>query len=415
MPKYEVVLSDGRKFHVEADSRPSEADILAQLGHGTSTQSDTDVVAKAAGKATGIQSDSWLRRALDTLPTVGGIVGGLAGGKATPLATGLSAAGGAVGEGLRQGGYALSGRPTATNIPQQMAQAALEQAGSTLLGAGISKGAGAVAPWLYRTALKPPISERLAPRAATTVRTGLEEGINPISARSLAKIEPRISDLNARVEGMVHSTGGTPIASSTDITSRLGRVARNYSGAGADPADRAAVQGVQDQFLTDTGGQPLSGPELLRARRSTGRSAGGKNFGITRGAETEARKELYGSLGTEIGNQYPRTQPLLDRESRLIDLKDAGQAAYERHANQPAISLRDLIPYAGTGAVASVLGGGPTSGLTAIALLKALRSPRLGARAAISLHQLSKHPQGAAMVPRSLFALGHQLQEDDEQ
>lgn len=32
MPTYEVALSDGRKFRVEADGPPSEADILAQLG-----------------------------------------------------------------------------------------------------------------------------------------------------------------------------------------------------------------------------------------------------------------------------------------------------------------------------------------------------------------------------------------------
>lgn len=45
MPKYQIALSDGRKFVVEADAEPSEADILAYLDAGPPAAPDPRVVA----------------------------------------------------------------------------------------------------------------------------------------------------------------------------------------------------------------------------------------------------------------------------------------------------------------------------------------------------------------------------------
>src|SRR5262249_55779481 len=106
MPKYRVELSDGRKFDIEADSPPSEADVLAALNEGPPPPATDTATMPAA------PSRSWTDTAVDWLPAVGGAAGGLIGGiggtafgmgvGGVPGALGGAALGGGAGEAAKQ-------------------------------------------------------------------------------------------------------------------------------------------------------------------------------------------------------------------------------------------------------------------------------------------------------------------------
>jgi len=466
---YRVTLSDGRRITVESDHTPTEAEILSQLGGGAGTQADstgatlTPGVTAPSSAAPAPQRSpqrDWVDTAASWIPTVAGAAGGLAGGAtglfgagvgALPGAVGGAAAGGALGRGVEEA-IEKYRHPDQHNLIslgtlKNMALEGAVQGGSELVGAGVGKVLGATGKAVYRKMLKPSISARLAERAPEIVETGLREGVNPFAPKSLAKVEPTIQDLNAQVEGIVGSTGSAPVAHPLPVARRLQRVANKFAGSGADPADRAAVQGVKRNFLRDqtalvpgtpttklqpTGVldasgnpvfrpvtttptvrrlQPMSGEELLKARRSTGASAGSTSFGITRGAETEARKELYHELGTELGSTYPTTKPLMNRERQLIDLKDTAEAAVNREANRSVTSLRHLVPL-GLGVTSFGLSNDPKSAAEYWLTAEMLANPRLMTRAAMLAWKAGAYPQALATIPRLGANLVRQANED---
>lgn len=453
MPTYKVRdPQSGRTVTLRGDTPPTEADldqVFAQL---------PPVEPKARAK-------DWFDTAAEWLPTAAATAGGVTGGAMSGGLAAIPAAGvfGAAGKGL-QNVYKAIRNPYEGqdgDVPQTIAgnlgdialeggvQAAAE-GGGQLLAKGLKAGASSA----YRRLLKPSISERLAPRAREIVQTGLETGTNPYSTRSLGKLEPAISHLNEIVESTVRAPQTTaaghqvsPIFDPKKIALRVQRVADKFAGAGADPADRAAAARVPEQFLDDltvqvphpgppvpvlTGlvnpatGQPftmpstimkptvrqIGGEELLASRRATGASTGATSFGITRGAETEARKELYHHMGQELGDGF--SGPIQDgkrvfnglrdvtnTERRLIDLKDAAVKANDRNANQGLTSLRRLLPLGGFGIGYQRDGGSVGTALGTAAATELLINPRLSTRAALLAFMASKHPRALANLGRT--------------
>lgn len=403
-------------------------------GSGTGTADNRDTIDKV----------------MDWVPTAAGMAGGILGGTAgTIFGMGVGAAPGAIGGAtvLGAGGEAVRrivqnirhGITPDTTGMSELKGIALEggaqgayEAGGQVAAKALTKG-GQV---LYRKLLKPSISERLAERAPEIVDTGLRERVNPFSVKSVGRLEPEIKGINSEVEGIIG--GPQPPTMPSDprvVATRLQKVAAKFAGSGAAPEDRAAVKAVKEGFLKDqtiqvpqqvtnqvpTGFynpsgqpilkpvttttmadqiQPMSGMDLVKARRSTGASAGATSFGITRGAETEARKELYHELGQEIKTQFPRTEPLLNRERQLIDLKDAAIKANDRQANASITSLRHLLPP--TAGAAAYYGGGDTSqAIKASLLTAAMTNPRILARLAIEAARAGSHPRVLAQFPRA--------------
>lgn len=385
----------------------------------------------------------WVDTAASWLPTVGGFAGGLLGGSAGAAGGGVGAVpGAALGAAAGgAGGKALEETINEWRHPEQQNLVSLKTLGDVAgegalqgayeLGGGIlAKGANTAGRIVYRKMLQPSLSARLMPRAAETVETGIREGLNPFSARSVGGLEPKIADINTQAEGIIHATGTNPVADPRAIAGRVRKTVNKFAGSGADPADRAAARSVPHQFLEDQvrtvpGGRmvqpaqtlegrpysliterppvkryaPMSGDDLLQARRSTGHSAGQNSFGLVRGAETEARKELYHEQGTELGSIYPEAKGLFNQERQLIDLKDAAVSAHERQANRSMVSLRNL-GFAGAGLSAASATKDPSNALTYGLLPWALTNPRVITRAALMAAHAS--PRVVSQFPRLL-------------
>lgn len=429
MPKFEIQAPDGRTLEIEGPQAPSEQEL-------------NQIFQSLPGTKPPVDPRDTIDKAMDWLPTAAGTLGGVLGGTAgTIFGVGVGAVPGAIGGAttLGAGGEAIRRivhnvrhgiTPETTGMSELkgvalggLEQGAYEATGQAI-GAGLTKGAKVA----YRKLLRPSISERLAERAPEIVDTGIATRTNPFSAKSVGRLEPQIEKLNTEVEGIIgqHLQPPTMPVDPRVVSSRLGGVAEKFAGAGADPADRAAIAGVKKGFLKDQTIQvphhttsqvptgfydpsgnmimrphttttmvdqlkPMTGTDLLKARRSTGASAGSTSFGITRGAETEARKELYHELGQEIRTQYPRTSPLMDTERRLIDLKDAAIKANDREANAGIFALRKLLPV-GTG-VATFYGGGDTSQAAKGALLTAaMTNPRILTEMVLMAARMGERP-----------------------
>lgn len=433
MPDFHVTAPDGRALTLTGDRPPTEAELDDIFSK----------VPKAPVPAHGPTEKSLTTRAAEWVPTVMGAGYGMA-SKVPVLGTGLAFLGGAGGEGYRQaieGGRRLAGYAPEGDLPdslmgqlEAMGREGAVQAGSEAAGRGIGAAVGKAGGALYRKLLKPSISARLAPRAAETVETGLEYGINPHSPRSLGRIEPEISRLGNEVEQIVSpGAAGAPLPRSPlPIANRVTKTAERYAAAGADPLDREAARRVPQQFLddltsattqhvpvpsgaVDAGGRPLTtqvttkqlqmmtGKAILEARRAAGKSAGPNSFGITRGAETDARKELYHELGSELKDMYPEVTGRMNLERRLIDLKDAATAAAERAKNAGGpMAARHIVPAAlGLGYGAS---SGDTTGAAKYWLAAEMAgNPRLLTRAALMMHGAGG-PAGQATLAQLLRA-----------
>ena len=416
---------------------------------------------KLSGGGSPITEKSLASRASEWLPTAMGAGYSLA-GKLPVAGAALSFLGGASGEGYRQaieGGRRLMGGKPQGSLPntmrgqfEAMGREGAIQAGSDVIGRGIGAGLTKAGGALYRKLLKPSLSAHLLPKAAQTAETGIEYGINPFAPKSLGRVEPEIARIGSEVEGMVGApsnqfAGVSPgkFSDPRTIAARVQRVAKNFEAPGADPLDRAAAARVPQQFLddlttttvnqvplgpglVDAAGRPLmktveskstkllNPKDILEARRATGRSAGGNAFGVTRTAETEARKELYGQLGEELGNQVPAVRPQMKLESRLIDLKDAATAASERARNQGLFALRHAAP-AALGLSSYGTNQDPGKAAQYWLMAELASNPRILARTALTMARSSKPGAQAALsaVPRGFWQLARSSQPPTEQ
>lgn len=457
-PQIYTVEIDGIQYDLEGDHPPSEAEARAAIQQQPPGPSAPSWMQGAEGISA---PPDWLDRATNLLPDAMGMAGGIGGGffgggwGAIPGAAFFGGVGELAKQGIRrlrgpgpQGPRTVAG--SKMELAKDVALSAGEQGAYEATGQLMTYPLRGFARALARKTTQPSISERLAPRAETIIDTQLEEGVNPFSVRSLRKIQPTIDELNTRTEGAVGlSTASGAKASPVTVAKRLTKQAERYAGSGADPADRAAVAEVKKGFLRDQlrpaqisvpqnvstgildrGGNPImkqvqvpktikklqlmSAEDLLKARRSTGASAGSKSFGITRGAGTDARKELYHELGTELGNMVPEVRPWMAREHRLLDLKDAAEAAHNRYANASPYSLRRLLPYGGA---ATTLGttGDPIQAVKNAGIITMFTNPRLASRLALMAYQASKHPRFLAGGARGAGGLFRLAADDTEQ
>jgi hypothetical protein len=232
MPKYRIELSDGRKFDIEADRQPTEAEVLAKLG-------ESSPAPPPATPPPTPRTPGWGETAANLLPTVGGTIGGLV-GQAPGVRMLTAGIGGAAGEGYRQlvqhageipgaiadvarnlatepaatlGGFVEGAKAGAKEAAIQGAiQAAGQGAGEAIVGT-----AAKASPWLMNRALNltdklsrefPNVSSTMIENAITVSQGGLEK------ARSLllaAKAKANVALTKAQAAGAT-----VPITAATD-------------------------------------------------------------------------------------------------------------------------------------------------------------------------------------------------------
>jgi hypothetical protein len=177
-------------------------------------------------------------RALDVLPTAGGMAGGFLGMAVGAGAGGVGAIpgsvigsglGGAAGEGIKE---AVGGHPLS---PGGIAAAGGEQAAYDLLGHGIAQGAGAVARPIMRRALG--AGKSILSKFPNVVETTLKEGL-PISKGGLTKATDLLKkSIKATNDLLTKAKTGGKTFTASDVAARAYKTLSNE----ALPNEDAAV------------------------------------------------------------------------------------------------------------------------------------------------------------------------------
>ncbi len=287
---------------------------------------------------------SWLSRAVDWLPTAGGAAGGIIGGiggtafgmgiGGVPGAVGGAAVGGATGEALKQLAHRAMGDESApTSMGEAAAgmggQAAL-QGGAELAGGLLVKGAAKAAPALMQSALKP--AYKTVEKAVKNVemprvvKTLLDEGVN-VTSGGIGKINSLLSATNKELDDIIANSTAkvfpeNVIKAAEPVLARAGNQV-------APMGDRAAAEGVIDEFARVHGGAPtypmtpMRVQEAQALKQGTYKALGARAYGETKGAALETEKALARGLKEGIETAHPEVKGLNAREGALIEAKDA--------------------------------------------------------------------------------------------
>jgi hypothetical protein len=432
MPKYRIELSDGRKFDIEADSQPSEADVLAALD-----QDSSPAVTQTSPAA---PQRTWGDTAVDLLPaagaTVGGIVGGIGGSVAglgvggIPGAVGGATVGGAAGEAYKQlinrwRGAAAPATPSeaATDIAKE---AAIQGVTELVVPPALNI-VGKTGVQIYRGYLKPSLAGHTLPKAKEIVETALREAL-PITEAGKARAQALITDLNQQVTQMLARAGGKTIDLHAvaervrDFAKRKyfvpGRAVENYEAAlrVADRIDKHPALGLPPNVSPTRVEVDLPTANLVK--QGLYDEIPDTAFGVATGSATkEAQKqgahELRVGLETNVPTSVaphggmPGIAPLNARESKLIDAADAIAHAVAREANQNALVGVKTLAGAAVGAEEYNRTGDPFAAATKALAFRWAASPAVASRAAIVAYRLGKahHLVPATAVRVALAAI----------
>jgi hypothetical protein len=351
------------------------------------------------------------RMVTDLLPTIGGIAGGVIGGiggtvagagvGGVPGAIGGATLGGAAGEAGRQ----LVNRATGREAPGTPAEAATSiglqgglQGAAEAVGGAVTRGVASGARAVYRGYLKPPLAERMLPKAEQTVTTAMDEGL-PVSEAGRDRGLEIIADLKGKVDQMVQATGRT-IDLKAVANAIRGFARAKYYKPGTDLSDFNTALSVADKIDNHPSlGIPQGvSPTAVRVKladaneikRALDASIGDAQFGVTSGAKTATEKVARHEVNTAMRAQMPAMGPLNARESRLIDATKAIARAVEREANQNPLYGWKTLASAGLGVGASGSGEDP---VTAAALAFGARyamQPQVATRLAMTAQRAAR-------------------------
>lgn len=348
---------------------------------------------------------SWIRTAVDWLPTAGGALGGLVGTAAGPLGSiGGAAAGGMVGKAMQN---ALTDDPVnpmgaGQAVGSVVGEGAL-QGGMQAAGAGVLKLAGKAGSALMTSAVKP--AYKTVEKAVKTaemprvVKTLLDEGIN-VTQGGIGKLNTLLKATNDEIADVISQSGRTvdPVA-----VVQAGRTAVTRAGSQVAPsADKSAARGVIGDFIDNHARTATGDIKRIPVQRAqelkvgTYQSLGQRAYGETKGAALEAEKQLARGLKEGIERAHPNVKKLNAREGALIEAKDAIAKRVAQAANRDP---------AGIGWIAE----NPAS-FTAFLLS---RSPAVKSMLARGLYSSASKATG---VPENLirFGIGSLASSDDD-
>lgn len=378
----------GMTLEVSGPTPPSEAVLRQMFADARKTAppaDDTPSVMESTGSKVA-------RTVGNALPTIGGMAGGLAGAPGGPAASaGLAALGGAAGEFGRQTINAMRGRPTDSPVADA-ALAGLGQGAAEVVGAGAAKALSAGGKAVYRGYLKPPLSERLLPKAEQTVETAIREGL-PVSGRGQQMGEALITDLHAKVDALIG-----PSQRTVDVK-QIANGIRNYAKSkyykpGRDLSDYEAAMSVADKLDNHPSFNipPGVNPTAIRVRlskaeeikRALDDSIGDTQFGVTSGAKTATEKAARHDINKAIKAQMPEVGPLNRRQSQLIDTVKAIGRAVGREENKDALVGWRSMASGATAAAGVGAGQDPKYAAAMGLLLRGALSPAVASRVALT-------------------------------
>ena len=275
---------------------------------------------------------SWIRTAVDWLPTAGGTIGGLVGATAGPVgAIGGAALGGATGKAMQNALTGDESAPLASPLTEGVMQGGMQAAG-----AGLVRGAQWAGPALMKSALKPAFD--LTKKAIVNdemprvIKTMLDEGVN-VTQGGVTKLTKLLGATKDELDDLV-------VNAAMDIDPvrvvNVGRTAvKAASNQAAPSADKAAARAVIRDFI-DThvrGAQgqirPMSVQRAHELKKGTYKAIGQRAYGEVKGAAVEAEKQLARGLKEGVEMAVPEAKAM---NARIGALGEAQTATVKRVA-----------------------------------------------------------------------------------
>jgi predicted house-cleaning noncanonical NTP pyrophosphatase (MazG superfamily) len=201
---------------------------------------------------------------------------------------------------------------------------------------------------LMQSALKPTQKQLESGKAATAVKTMLEEGINPTQI-GVKKLENKITDINNQIVNKIGSSTGT--VSKTDVLKYLDDIETKKLKQVNPSDDIAAINKVRQEFMAYN--QPIIKTtsqtipvQLAQELKQGTYSALKKKYGQLGSTEVEAQKTLARGLKEKIGEAVPEVIGLNKKESELIDTLDVVErrALMELNKNPAGLALLTESP-----------------------------------------------------------------------
>lgn len=196
-----------------------------------------------------------------------------------------------------------------------VAPGAVSAAGAA--GNAISSGGSKMAESLMMSALKPTIKQHQTGQAKVAARTLLDEGLNATQG-GVEALKGRVSGLNDEISDLIANSGST--VSKQDVIKALLDTKTKFGNQVAPAGDLAAIQGVEDAFLSHPTALGNDIPVQLAQELKKGTyKVLSKKYGQLGSAETEAQKALARGLKEGIAKEVPEVAGLNAMESKLLD------------------------------------------------------------------------------------------------
>jgi len=201
---------------------------------------------------------------------------------------------------------------------------------------------------LMQSALKPTQKQLESGKAATAVKTMLEEGINPTQV-GVKKLENKITDINNQIVNKIGSSTGT--VSKTDVLKYLDDIESKKLKQVNPSDDISAINKVRQEFMAYN--QPIIKTtsqtipvQLAQELKQGTYSALKKKYGQLGSTEVEAQKTLARGLKEKVGEAVPEVVGLNKKESELIDTLDVVErrALMELNKNPAGLALLTESP-----------------------------------------------------------------------
>ena len=196
---------------------------------------------------------------------------------------------------------------------------------------------------LMQSALKPTLKQLETGKAATAVKTMLEEGINPTQL-GVKKLENKITDINSEIVNKIGSSTGT--VSKTDVLKYLDDIEAKKLKQVNPSDDISAINKVRQEFMAYN--QPIIKTtsqtipvQLAQELKQGTYSALKKKYGQLGSTEVEAQKALARGLKEKVGEAVPDVLGLNKKEAQLIDTLDVVErrALMELNKNPGGLAL----------------------------------------------------------------------------
>ena len=366
-----------------------------------------------------------INRAVEALPTVGGMTGSVLGGsKSNPVGVALAAIGGAGGEGFRQALQAMRGnwdqvppdvQSRVSRIVQEgVKQGGLEGAGRYIIGPLMQM----VGRGIYRSALKPSkaIREEFGGNevADTLVKAGVPITRSGAGSERVGEMLSASGADTAQTLATAEAAGAKPVTM-RPVAASISRTRESVGERALRAEPTARVNEMRDALLLENPGKiPLTRAQSMKqaeqglainAYKQEARGIPINNL------ETSVHEDIARGLREAIERRVPGVRNKNRRTQELIGALKAISGAEHRIANRDPVGMGDAL------ALATGMAGYQQAGLKGAALgviQEALTRPEVASRLGIAFDRAGK-PVITPQVMRTVDAVVTGLRQDQVQ